>query len=729
MKQTKAKGLRAIPGQRSQGGGGLIYAMTAGALLMAAWGLSLSHAFASVTLPASVLPLAGAAVLLLLCLLMKRLPVWAVFGGAVLVCLLAGLLAATSVRSSFAALSSDLAAFLTSKSGRIYLGFSNPTNGNLGLILLTLPAAALAAAAGMRGHLLPALPLFALLFAGAASGFLNNGAAAALAVAALLLYALLTLQRSAFGRSRALPAFSLLLAAALLLSVLGGTLYQGAVGTELKQKVKDTLHTLRYDNQANAMPEGKLTDLSGLKKNGTAALSVTMDKWQKTYFRGFTAERYTGTRWESVENETKADHADAFYWLHEEGLYGQTMVGSAALLTGEGEEAEFTVRMENACSAYGYVPTSLTESSLTDPLTIGDSVSAGGQELSGSYVTGGLTQWFSARQQLANSQQSRDVKSYLSSEEAYRNYVYENCLGISDAAAAAIAGLEGTERESLSLSQIKGRVLTVLDTYLSYDELRATPNGSNDFVTYLLQQTHSGYSVHYATLATLLLRWYGVPARYCEGYFVSADRAERYADGETVLLYETEAHAWTEYYLDGVGWIPFEVTPPYRDDEEDRAGSGLAQTPQTYENNMSYTPPLQPQDRVDTTGWRTLAGLSPLLALLAIPLALLILLVLVLLRRRKLKRALARIAGLDNREGLQQEYGYAAMLLAAAGISVEYGEEAALANQRARFSAAPISDEERNQVRNYCGRVLTDCRKSWKPLQRLYYRTWKCIYL
>ena len=30
-----------------------------------------------------------------------------------------------------------------------------------------------------------------------------------------------------------------------------------------------------------------------------------------------------------------------------------------------------------------------------------------------------------------------------------------------------------------------------------------------------------------------------------------------------ISIDETHAHAWTEFYQDGVGWIPFETTPPY----------------------------------------------------------------------------------------------------------------------------------------------------------------------
>ena len=57
---------------------------------------------------------------------------------------------------------------------------------------------------------------------------------------------------------------------------------------------------------------------------------------------------------------------------------------------------------------------------------------------------------------------------------------------------------------------------------------------------------------HYATAAVLMLRYYGVPARYVEGYYLRPEEANAAAPGEELVLDETHAHAWAEYYLDGI---------------------------------------------------------------------------------------------------------------------------------------------------------------------------------
>lgn len=47
-----------------------------------------------------------------------------------------------------------------------------------------------------------------------------------------------------------------------------------------------------------------------------------------------------------------------------------------------------------------------------------------------------------------------------------------------------------------------------------------TPVGSGvDFVLNFLDGTRKGYSVHYATAAAMMFRYYGIPARYVEGFW------------------------------------------------------------------------------------------------------------------------------------------------------------------------------------------------------------------
>jgi hypothetical protein len=72
-----------------------------------------------------------------------------------------------------------------------------------------------------------------------------------------------------------------------------------------------------------------------------------------------------------------------------------------------------------------------------------------------------------------------------------------------------------------------------------------------------------GYCVHFAHSAALLFRTQGIPARVALGYAVNIKRR---GSGSSVLIYGNEAHAWPEIYLDGVGWVTFDIYPERSDE-------------------------------------------------------------------------------------------------------------------------------------------------------------------
>ncbi len=83
-----------------------------------------------------------------------------------------------------------------------------------------------------------------------------------------------------------------------------------------------------------------------------------------------------------------------------------------------------------------------------------------------------------------------------------------------------------------------------------------------------LDDTREGYCVQYATAATMLLRAYGVPCRYVEGYLASnfsRNEAEDRNNYYKATVRDYDAHAWVEVYIDGYGWRAYEATPPYMD--------------------------------------------------------------------------------------------------------------------------------------------------------------------
>jgi hypothetical protein len=78
---------------------------------------------------------------------------------------------------------------------------------------------------------------------------------------------------------------------------------------------------------------------------------------------------------------------------------------------------------------------------------------------------------------------------------------------------------------------------------------------ATDFAMWFLTEGETGYCVHFATAAVVLLRAAGIPARYVEGYAV---QVEAYLPAP---VRQYHAHAWVEYYLPDLGWVMLETTP------------------------------------------------------------------------------------------------------------------------------------------------------------------------
>lgn len=100
----------------------------------------------------------------------------------------------------------------------------------------------------------------------------------------------------------------------------------------------------------------------------------------------------------------------------------------------------------------------------------------------------------------------------------------------------------------------------------AYDlKTQRMPEDETDFALWFLEDSDTGYCVHFASAATVLLRAAGIDARYVEGY--TADVRE----GKEVSVREERAHAWVEYYQLGVGWVVLEATPASEEEEPETA--------------------------------------------------------------------------------------------------------------------------------------------------------------
>lgn len=140
-------------------------------------------------------------------------------------------------------------------------------------------------------------------------------------------------------------------------------------------------------------------------------------------------------------------------------------------------------------------------------------------------------------------------------ELAYRKFVYEN-----------YRALPLTTKNTL-LAWAQQRGITADSSTLIEDIQRAVQNAAKydrngqdypagvDVAVYFLTEAKTGICQHFATAGTLLYRAFGIPARYTVGF------ADTVYSGKTTVLNNENAHAWVEVYIDGLGWVPVDVTP------------------------------------------------------------------------------------------------------------------------------------------------------------------------
>ena len=89
-----------------------------------------------------------------------------------------------------------------------------------------------------------------------------------------------------------------------------------------------------------------------------------------------------------------------------------------------------------------------------------------------------------------------------------------------------------------------------------YDEFTPYPSDDMDFVVWFITESETGFCVHYATTAVILLRMLGVPCRYASGYLVNEITL-----GHPKDIMSTDAHAWIEFYMPEFGWVMDDPTP------------------------------------------------------------------------------------------------------------------------------------------------------------------------
>ena len=608
-------------------------------------------------------------------------------------------------------------------------------------ILLALLAIALA-------HV-PVAAAAALMALSVAAGFVQPGALLLFPASVGLL--MLTWQRD----RNTVPAAGLLLSGVIVAGIAALVLQTGTMQS-FSQNAKDTLHHWRYEGAEEELPEGNLSVPVTVSESTDPILSVTAAQTQTLYLRGFVGDCYEDGIWTALNPETAAAQKDLFYWLQQSGFYPQTQLATAAALMGNTATGSVSVQNRTGCSLYRYAPCTALPTGQTKNLIQPSAVRTAGLRGERAYSFETIQDIQTVLPELLEFLQTDDsdrVKTYLQMESAYREFVYSYALEVPAAFRTQMGDLLEQCRESygtadgLTEEQAQAAALAFLE--LCFD-------GSGD-ISLPLADTAEGTTYQYATVAALALRYYGIPARYVEGYTVLAK------ENTQTSVDASAAGAWVEVYQDGVGWLPLALTPGLEDLSAEQTESGVKPVgagkegtgdgPRVTEGQEPEQDDAESDNSEDDTpegGQRTGLLRSPVFwALLAVGILLVLLAALVIRHELILKKRRETFAQADTSAAAGCLFADCAALLAALGLrrgngsmlelceaaGTELGEDYAqklqemtLCNAQALFSSRPLSEEQLDEMQSFHGATLEKLKANCKFFRRLRLKWLSCLY-
>lgn len=462
----------------------------------------------------------------------------------------------------------------------------------------------------------------------------------------------------------------------------------------------------------STLPSGNVATDKTFAPDGSPCLEVTMESPDSYYLRGFIGSDYIDGRWDSVSNAKKYTYRDTFYYLHKDGFYGQTQLGNINRMLTSDYGSEISITNTGASSKYTYAPYEVLETELIDENKLGDeSLSTSGNSYSYLATHNAVGTYTSLAADLNNKLNNITYGLYLNSEAHYNEYVYDLYTDIPERYQSFMHSVFGDidisdDSKHADYGVAKARILKYLSENYYYDTDSAYQG--DDPIMSFLQSGKCGYSIHFASAAVMMFRYMGIPARYVEGYIITPSDIADVNPGDMITVTNNSAHAWVEFYQDGIGWIPFEVTPAYlglMDSADDLS---------TSQNVVTYKPKEetnQLEEGVSEALMQTEKNRAILPIILAVILVLIIICIKPIRKYIHTKNLIKSFDSEDRTKAAINMMVYLKMLIAKKKLSLEEEDDYKKCYeiyQKAAFSRNPITREEIIYFKAY----ITNIKKS-----------------
>ena len=384
----------------------------------------------------------------------------------------------------------------------------------------------------------------------------------------------------------ALPVLAVILLLSSFLAPQDGTVVDSFahLAQEIRDFIDDNLffddERARYTLASDGwMPEGE-RQLGG-PVTPSEQLIMTVQSDETVYLRGSIMDTYTGAAWYDAISSNRYHYlAPQYKNLRDE------LLQSAYPLVSQQQEKTLSVTMQVGSASTLFVPQRLRSLALGENMTA--YFNAGSEifitrnlETSDTYSASYLSMKATDSGMAALVAQNAKVDDpyYAQARTQYLHLPTHIQQEIYDIAFSVTKNCNTPWEKVVALRDY-------LKSNYRYDLNVDAPPESIDFVAWFLLAEKRGYCTYFASAMTVMCRILDLPARYVEGYLARPDQSG------TAYVYGKNAHAWTEVYLNGVGWVTFDATAASGD--TDRSNEGYTGDMQGESNAPTPSPEPQP---------------------------------------------------------------------------------------------------------------------------------------
>lgn len=314
----------------------------------------------------------------------------------------------------------------------------------------------------------------------------------------------------------------------------------------------------------NVSSEVDFSNAGALKQTGTKVMTVVTDLNGRIYLKGMSYANYENNKWSVLTDEQANDYPQDF---------------QAFIMTANYQErSTVTIDTVNKESIV-YTPYYLV--SINDTFSPVCDVLVSNSDKATNYSMSVMP--------YSESELNNFSMDFSSQVYDYDNFVKSYYLKLPyDTKLAMLKIAEENNLTGVSTQNIPQAVKQFVSHSASYSlNTQKVPDG-RDVAEWFLNDAETGYCMHFANAAAVMLRALGVPARYVTGYCADV------VDGKAIVTSDN-AHAWVEYYDSSIGWIPLDATSS--DFEVPQATESVQTTTQA----QTTSPTVQPTTQAQTT--------------------------------------------------------------------------------------------------------------------------------